>query len=493
MEFQIAGRWKARQFERFELVNDYQASGIDNQYRTYGLGVPLIAVCKKDELNSREGRYYPPNLTLPMTAFCEIVESSSGSAQRRAIIKLHDPLERTLVEHRGISVPLETDLTTPLAYHLNDPRFNTNLLATATLINGELADGIHGMYMLAPFDPDKIPVVLVHGIWSSPVTWAQMFNDLRAIPEIHENYQFWFYSYPTGQPFWISAQQMREDLATIRRELDPGSDSPSLDQMVLVGHSMGGLVSQMQVIDSGDQFWNELVSPEPFSSLKGDQQALQRLQETFFFQANDSIDRVITIGTPNHGSASASATARWVGQRLFTLPSFLGDDFAKLARQNPEVLGDGTLLSATSVDALAEDSPIFGVLDRARRPAGVTFHNIIGQVSHRSWIGSAEKPGDGDGVVAVDSARSQFASSELIVDAEHGKIHQHPSSVLEVRKILTQNLVEKNLIRGRHFPEVPATFELPMETHNESPRDASGADAEASLPRIRFWNRLNPE
>jgi hypothetical protein len=258
LEFQIVGHWGKQHFERFELVNDYQTSGIDNQYRTYGLGVPLIAVCKTEATGSREDRYYPPSLTLPMTAFCEIVESDAVG--RKAVVKLYDPLEQTSVNHRGVTVPLESDLTTPLAFHLNDPLLNSGLLATATLINGELADGIHGMYMLAPYDPTKIPVVMVHGIWSSPVTWAHMFNDLRAIPEIHENYQFWFYAYPTGQPFWVSAQQMREDLATIRRELDPGMDSPSLDDMILVGHSMGGLVSQLQVIDSEDKFWTQLVT-----------------------------------------------------------------------------------------------------------------------------------------------------------------------------------------------------------------------------------------
>ncbi|QEG23489.1 esterase/lipase family protein [Mariniblastus fucicola] len=466
IEFQVEGRWKDQHFERFELVNDYETSGIDNQYRTYGLGVPLIAICKTEETGAREDRYYPPSLTLPLTAFCEITESGDPNV-RKAVVKLYDPLETTFVNHRDVTVPLESDLTTPLAYHLNDPLLNSGLLATATLINGELADGIHGMYMMAPYDPTKIPVVMVHGIWSSPVTWAHMFNDLRAIPEIHENYQFWFYAYPTGQPFWISAQQMREDLVTIRRELDPGQDSPVLDDMILVGHSMGGLVSQLQVIDSGDQFWNELVSERPFEELGGDPETVQRLRDTFFFKANASVDRVVMIGTPNHGSSTANATTRWLGQKLFTLPAFLGTDFEKLVRENPDVLGDGELLTTnTSVDALAEDCPIFDVMNRGKRPADVKFHNIIGQVPKRGLLLASSQPGDGDGVVSVESAKSEFADSEVVVNSEHSKIHQHPSCILEVRKILTENLVEKNLIRSRKFPEIPAAWESPA---TESP------------------------
>ena len=463
IEFQIVGRWEKQHFDRFELVNDYQASGIDNQYRTYGLGVPLIAVCKSDETRVREDKYYPPSLTLPLTAFCEIEDSNGDQTRRKAVVKLYDPLEKTSVNHRNVSVPLESDLTTPLAYHLNDPLLNSGLLATATLINGELADGIHGMYMMAPYDPTKIPVVLVHGIWSSPVTWAHMFNDLRAIPEIHENYQFWFYAYPTGQPFWISAQQMREDLVTIRRELDPGLDSPALDDMILVGHSMGGLVSQLQVMDSGERFWNQLVSSRPFGELHGDMETIQRLRDTFFFKANRSVDRVVMIGTPNHGSATANATTRWIGHKLFTLPSFLGNDFQKLVHENPEVLGDEKLLTTTtSVDALSEDCPIFEVMNQSKRPAEIKFHNIIGRVQRRSLIRDSSSVEGSDGVVSVLSAKSEFADSEVFVNEEHARIHQHPSCILEVRKILTENLVEKNLIRSRHFPAIPAAWEAPV-------------------------------
>lgn len=462
IEFEMVGRWEQQHFDRFELVNDYRACGIDNQYRTYGLGVPLIAVCKSDGTRGREGKYYPPSLTLPMTAFCAI-ENSIDPRKRKAVVKLFDPLEQTTVKHHNVTVPLESDLTTPLAYHLNDPLLNSNLLATATLLNGELADGIHGMYMLAPYDPNKIPVVMVHGIWSSPVTWAHMFNDLRAIPEIHENYQFWFYAYPTGQPFWISGQQMREDLVKIRRELDPGMDSPALDDMILIGHSMGGLVSQLQVMDSGDKFWNELVSSRSFNELHGDQAAIQRLQETFFFEANRGIDRVVMIGTPNHGSTTANATTRWLGQKLFTLPTFLGNDFQKLVHENPDVLGNGKLLATTtSVDALAEDCRIFEVMNESQRPANIKFHNIIGQLQKRGFRRDSSPGGGSDGIVSVASARSKHADSEIIVNAEHARIHQHPSCILEVRKILTENLVEKNLIRSRHFPATPAAWEAPV-------------------------------
>ena len=123
--------------------------------------------------------------------------------------------------------------------------------------------------MVEPFDPNRIPVVMVHGLWSSPTTWMEMFNDLRAFPEIRSRYQFWFFLYPTGQPFWTSAAQLRDTLAEVRQTLDPQLQNPNLDQMVLVGHSMGGLVSQLQTLESGDDFWR-IVSDKPFEELQAD-------------------------------------------------------------------------------------------------------------------------------------------------------------------------------------------------------------------------------
>src|SRR5690606_28663223 len=143
-----------------------------------------------------------------------------------------------------------------LAYYLNSPQLKQQNLATLGFLDTNKAASIAGMYMVEPYDPNKIPVVMVHGLWSSPVTWMEMFNDLRAWPELRDQYQFWFYRYPTGQPFWTSAAGMRKDLQDVRNTLDPQHENTALDQMVLVGHSMGGLVSRMQTFESHDDFWH---------------------------------------------------------------------------------------------------------------------------------------------------------------------------------------------------------------------------------------------
>ena len=181
-----------------------------------------------------------------------------------------------------------------------------------------------------------MPVVMVHGLWSSPITWMEMYNDLRSDPQVRENYQFWFYLYPTGQPFWISATQMREDLAMMRREVDPTRQYPALDEMVLVGHSMGGLISKLQTVESADDFWHTM-SDHPFADTEGRPGYGPRtLATTFYFRPNPSIRRVITLGTPHRGSPFSNDITRWAGDKLITLPHKMLERQNELLTQNQD-------------------------------------------------------------------------------------------------------------------------------------------------------------
>ena len=90
--------------------------------------------------------------------------------------------------------------------------------------------------------------------------------------------------------------------------------------MVLVGHSMGGLVSKLQTVDSGNDFWRTL-SDKPFAELKADPEIRDQLAETFFFDPNPSIRRVVTIGTPHRGSEFSNDFTKWLGRKLIHVPT----------------------------------------------------------------------------------------------------------------------------------------------------------------------------
>lgn len=459
-----AGLWHDEDIERFEIVGDYEATGVNNQYHTYGLGVPLIAIRKKHLDQSPSEKYYPPGLTMAFTAFLQMDSGASDSGEPsrdlHARLSLLNPLEQVYVQVNDRWIPLESDITTPMAYFLNDPLLNTNVFATFALINADFAKEYQGIYMLEPYDPEKIPVVMIHGLWSSPVTWLQMFNDLRADPEIHQHYQFWFCLYPSGQPFWESARQIREDLAEVHAELSQESGSSEcLNDMVLVGHSMGGLIARLLTLDSGDSFWN-IISDAEFDALQGEPATLERLRETYFFQPVDNVRRVITIGTPHHGSSFANETTRWLGQKVITLPQAVTNEYMQLAKQNDEAFKNTKPLTInTSIDSLSPKSPFVQTMLTAQTAEPVKYHNIIGRIESKSFLGNWIESEPTDGVVSVASATIPGVESETFVNAEHVKVHQHPRAILDVKRILFDHLIEQGRLGDEFRLVLPTGYE----------------------------------
>ncbi len=445
------GSLRAEQFARFEFVSDFEVRGLSNRHVSYGLGVPLIGVRQEQGREDPASGYYPAGMSFPVTAVLRAVEyTGTDERQRvtiRCVLELYDPLGTDAVDFAGRWVPLETDLTTPLGYYLDDPHFRSNRIATWGLLDPNRTSQYRGLYMLETFDPHKIPVLMVHGLWSSPETWTEMINDLRSLPEIRNRYQFWTYLYPTGQPFWVSASQLRADLTAFRAAVDPDNRWPTLDQMVLVGHSMGGLVSRMQTLDSRDDFWR-VLSDQPFDALQTDRETRERLASLVFFRPNPSIRRVITLGTPHRGSTYANDYTRWLGRKLITLPTALVQTRTQLARDNPGLFQNTEMLTiSTSIDSLAPDSPVLPVLLHSQPAPWVRYHNIVGVISDRHFLSRFSEAGDG--VVSFASARLEQADSEIVVDADHSRVHQHPRSILEVRRILLEHAQEMERATGR--------------------------------------------
>lgn len=490
--------WHEEDIERLEFVSDYQVQGLRNHYHTYGLGVPLIAVRKShvgphEESDGAE-KYYPPNVCFPMTAFLRVDSSqplaaqgartrarSSSASPRNTdpvapqfVLELNDPLDRQKVEVAGIEVPLEADLSTPLAYFLNQPQFNDSELSTVGLLKPGDAKKLQGLYMLEPYDPSKMPVVMVHGLWSSPITWMEMYNDLRSDPQLRDHYQFWFYLYPTGQPFWFSATQMREDLALMRRHLDPQRQSPALDEMVLVGHSMGGLVAKLQTVDSADAFWNTM-SDHPFAELRADPEVVQGLATTFFFKPNLSVRRVVTLGTPHRGSEFANDLTRWLGHKVISLPGKMLRNREELLAQNRGFFRPRAPINIkTSIDSLSPDSSVLPVLLAATPGPWVSYHNVVGDDPNPGW--RKYFVSEGDGVVSLTSARlddMQQLSSQITVPADHITVHRHPQSILEVRRVLFEQLDELQKFPYQVEAQVttaPTTVPLPETAGRSSPQ-----------------------
>ncbi len=381
-------RWHAEDFERFEFVSDFDVAGLMNQYQTYGLGVPLIAVRKSHPEQDPSERYYPPGLSFPVTAFLRVMpeccEPSKDGQPRRALLELYDPLETTEIVVDRRRVPLESDLTTPLAYFLNKQP-EAGKLATLGLLRPDKYQQLAGLYMPQPYEPDKIPVLMVHGLWSDPTTWMEMFNDLRANVDVRQNYQFWFYLYPTGQPFWTSAAQMREDLARLRMDLDPqrryagarpdGAGGPQ--------HGRAGVEAA-----DGRQRRRFLVGGEQSAVSACESQsadAARRSSGRFSSVPIRRIRRVVTIGTPHRGSDFANKYTRFLGRSLIFLPEMLVNATKELVSRQPGSV-PRCLLRAGQDEHRFARAAVAALARAAHRPA-----RPLGDVSQRRGRGRLQR------------------------------------------------------------------------------------------------------
>ena len=289
-----------------------------------------------------------------------------------------------------------------------------------------------GLLLQEPYDPDRIPVIFVHGLLSSQHIWRRTALALLQDPDIRRHYQFWAFSYPTGNPISFSALQLREDLAFAQQRFGLPRG------VVLIGHSMGGLLSRMQVTNSGRTIWNEVFGPraqELYSEVPNDSRAKRAL----IFQANPAIKRVIFIATPHRGSSLAAGGIGAIAIWLIRIPFDLLHEVPETLIQalNPE---SQRRILPTSIQGLSPNSPLLHALDRL--PIEAPHHSIIGD------RGRGDTPNSSDGVVPYWSSHLASAQSQKIVPSGHEAMAD-PQAVEEIRRILLLSLgIRENWVSG---------------------------------------------
>lgn len=434
-----SSEWSVGDFSHFQFASDFEVTGLRNRYRRYGLGVPLVARCRSVHQKSTHYRYCLQELCVPMTAFLRFDENNVPE------IEVIDTMERNVVDVGNVQVPLEIDYTTPLAYSF-ELTLEKNALDGATLgllspdaLLKQTEDGsrqLKGIYMPQAYDAEKIPVVMVHGLWSSAMTWMEMYNTLNNLPILREKYQFWFYFYPNGQPFWVSAAQLRDDLNALRHELDPTRENAHMDQMVLVGHSMGGLVALLQTIDSQERFWN-LITATPVEELPGTPESNQEVARWFHTVPNPSVSCVITLGTPFKGSGYANKTTRGLTGIMGKKATLVETNLNQFRKDNRDLIQNEQLLDFyTALDSLQKDSIFWSALLESTPAPWVTYYNVVARLK-------AEDAGSySDGVVSVESATLPWATQEYNVTSLHREITNNAEAILAVARILAERLDE---------------------------------------------------
>ena len=432
------GLWEPNLFDQLSAANNLQVSGIENEYFSKGLGAPMVGLVNHPQSKSEFGKYFPlKGAAFPVTAVVDFkpVNKVDDIWKRKVELTFYDSVltEHTIVNETRI--PLEADYTTPLGVLLSkiqDPDYGLS-----AMLDNEKYMSQSGIHMLDPYHPRKIPVVLVHGLMSSPETWVHMFNDLKGDRRLRQNYQFWFFIYPTGLPIIYSASLLRHDLMELRETFDPTGSNQNFDEMVIVGHSMGGLLTRLMVQNSGTYYWDNIFSvpPDEVSLSESDKEFLQNIM---FFKTVPFIKRAVFVSTPHRGSKLADKWLGKIGAGFVSLPTNVKGVEANIMENESELAIDPGAFSRrvpNSIDLLSPSAPFILTLQKVPVNRNIPYHSIIGVRKAKTG------PGSSDGIVSYASSHIDFAVSEKLVPSGH-YAHKHPVAIAEVKRILNLHLDE---------------------------------------------------
>lgn len=420
-------QWENRKLANFIPVAELEVRGLQNRYRQAGIGVPLAA--DQIPLGPEEGLQISDG-KMPVTAFMRFAnlldQLKKGFVQ--GDWELYNAYDRKTVNINGRDVPLEIEFTSSLAASLAEPSVWEQELKG--FFGGDTFGGQSGkLTALEPYRVGRIPVVFVHGTASGPGRWADMTNDLMVDPSIRDRFQFWYFTYDTGNPVLYSAALLRESLQKTVDHLEQKYQDPALKAMIVIGHSQGGLLTRLSAINTGNTFW-EALSNQPLEDMKLSDQTRDLLKRSLFIESLPFVKRLVFIATPHHGSYVAGSWAAHQLAKFVKLPGRLMSGITDLMTLKLETLKlnlQGKNLG--SVSAMDPGSPLMKALAPIPLAPGVSGHSIIAVQDD----GPLE---DGnDGVVAYKSAHLEGMESEFVVRSGHS-CQSNTHTIQEVRRIL---------------------------------------------------------
>lgn len=438
-----------------------------------GMGIPLPGLAPRGGSRPHANVLKDNGNVHTLTAILDFDRMVDGKPTLRTIPRLMN--EHIFIGKNKVRQPLAANFSVPIAlfWKLSDAD-GTELLGA---FRPKKAINTMGLYFSEPYDPRKIPVVFTHGLMSGPATFANLTNRLLVDPVIRENYQFWFFGYPSGLAWTIPASRQRQALKELMQEYNPRGTSREMNNIVMVGHSMGGLITRF---NNSTKPWTLMkgvfeLSPETFEGMtlenwkKGmaplhyDEQTLERLQNNFIFSPPQGVTRIVYMATPHRGSAFADNWIGRLGQRLIDLPSDMLEEVTRIATLsrgmfllNPLQLKD----ELTSIRQLSPNSSLVKYMSELRGSPNVPVHSIIGD------RGRNDTPNSSDGVVKYHSSHLDWSASEKIVPSGHS-VQDDPASAVELRRILREHLVK---VKGRKtLEEADAKAATPVWQANPSP------------------------
>lgn len=408
------GVWSPGYFTNFITASEVKEKVVKTRNLREGVGGTLVGVRKTDPIEKFS----------PRVGIAAAVTTTVSFQGKTATLVLNDPIKRTTVTVLNRALPLAADFSAPLCFYPNPNAMLIGLMEGLRPGNYPQREGI---FLLQPFDPSRIPIFFVHGLASTPYIWRDPINQIQQDPILRDKFQAVVFSYPTGNPIAYSAEKFRADLVKFEKH------HPMPRGFVLVSHSLGGLVSQMQTTTIDRSDWERfdkaradvLFEKAPPGSL---------IHRCIAFEANPKAKRVVFIATPHRGANMADQNIGQLAIRLIRLPltvttavtSTLGNQIGFITG-HADRIPDG-------VSGLKPSNPMLHVLDSEK--VEPPSHSIIGNRGQPGPLAESS-----DGVVPYWSSHLKYAKSQVIVPGPHS-CYDIPESIAELKRILHLHLKE---------------------------------------------------
>ena len=420
------GSAKASYYDTIRPSSFLKIRGFDARYQRGGVGGAVVGYRRPNPARIAAD----PSMSLVgyAVALTSVVRiDATGQAE----ISLYDLAETEEARVSGKRHPLTADFTAPLATLAESAPSKT--VGFKGMLKPDDYASSEGLYLIAPYRPGRIPLILVHGLMSSPATWREIFAACYADPFLRRHYQVLVFYYPTGYPIPRNAARLRAELREFKQHYDPKGTDAQLRQIVMIGHSMGSLLTNFQIRPGGDPVWNKLFT-KPIDQISMSADEREKLEAMIYFQANPDIKRVVFICGPHRGSEFANHQIGRFGSRLIKLPVQLFDQVSTPLQGSTTEFGRDFLTKPrNSIDNLRVNSPVLTTILERPLTYNPPYHSIIGD------RGKGDSPNSTDGVVPYWSSHLDGAASEKIVSSDHNATND-PETVEEVRRILYLHL-----------------------------------------------------
>jgi pimeloyl-ACP methyl ester carboxylesterase len=420
--------WRQRDFARWQFTSadryDFRRILRGERMAKQGLGAPLVVTAEDPDYDKDEATAGRQRVFYGLTAVIRFKGRDSE-------VVLLDPLENDTVALGRSIFPLAADHQGPLALSLAE--LDLGKRKSCEIFQPKKPEPAVRLAELEQFNPNKIPVLFIHGLGGATADWESLLEYLRADPRIRRNYQFWFFSYSSLQPYAVSAALLREQLAAIQKR------HPKAKEIVVVGHSMGGMIARLLLTDSRRTLWDTYFGKPP-GEIPFSEMTRKIMTESLIFKPVPGISRVIFTSPCHRGSEMAQTffgrlLASLLGNRISD-GSVYREAFS-LVRPVARSLGRN-LLPGSSIDLLAPDNLFISTVDSLPIKRGVPFHSLIGDRGLGGFL-DHRKPTSSDGVVPYWSSHLSGAQSEKVVPSGHWS-HLHPLGMAEIKRILLEHL-----------------------------------------------------